>query len=283
LQFNYWYNALEQRVRKSGDASVIASGAAHYVYDEDGRVLGEYDSADVPLYEVIWMGDQPVAVVKQTRTGNGATLNVATRIDYIYADHLNTPRIIVRSSDHAMVWRWDGAEPFGYILATENPKALGIYSFNLRFPGQVFDRETAGHYNLHRDYDPWLGRFVQSDPIGLAGGINTYSYALNQPTKYTDPDGRIVPAIAAACAANPAACAAAEVGTAIAVQTAANGAWDWWINRKLGPSWPSWPPKDPPGYRSCPPNGDSDPCYEQCKHLLPSPSGDLQASEYRAC
>ncbi|MGY0194099.1 RHS repeat-associated core domain-containing protein [Leptothrix sp. BB-4] len=186
---NYWYNGLEQRVRKSGATAVVTTGAVHYAYDEDGHILGEYDTSGIPIYEVVWLGDQPVAVVKQTRTGSGATLNVATRIDYVYADHLNTPRIVVRSSDHAIVWRWDSFESFGVTPVNENPNALGVYSFNLRFPGQVYDRETTGFYNHHRDYAAWIGRYMQSDPIGLAGGINTYEYVGGNPVSSIDPTG----------------------------------------------------------------------------------------------
>ncbi|MFM2069349.1 MAG: hypothetical protein RLZZ584_4258 [Pseudomonadota bacterium] len=62
-----------------------------------------------PFRDVIWLGDLPLAVIKQTRTGSGTTLNVATRVDYIYADHLDTPRVIVNSGDHVPFWRWDNS------------------------------------------------------------------------------------------------------------------------------------------------------------------------------
>lgn len=58
----------------------------------------------------------------------------------------------------------------------EDLQALGMFRYNLRFPGQIFDGPVGLHQNWHRDYDPAIGRYVQSDPIGLGGGINTFAY-----------------------------------------------------------------------------------------------------------
>ncbi|MFZ6675445.1 RHS repeat-associated core domain-containing protein [Undibacterium sp. Xuan67W] len=77
-------------------------------------------------------------------------------------------------------------------MANENPQNTGVannFSFNLRFPGQYFDKETGLHYNYFRDYEPSTGRYVESDPIGLDGGINTFGYVFGNPVALTDSMG----------------------------------------------------------------------------------------------
>jgi RHS repeat-associated protein len=111
-----------------------------------------------------------------------------TQTYYIHADHLNTPRVISNNA-RQVVWRWDNLDPFGVNAPDENPGGIGTFTCNLRFPGQYFDRETNLHYNYFRDYDPWAGRYVESDPIGLIGGLNTYLYARANPARYSDPRG----------------------------------------------------------------------------------------------
>jgi len=111
---------------------------------------------------------------------------------YIYPDHLNTPRALTNSNNQ-LVWRWDTADPFGSLPANSNPSGLGTFTFNLRFPGQYFDSESNLHYNYMRDYDPSIGRYIQSDPIGLKGGINTYAYVGGNPVSKSDPTGLISP------------------------------------------------------------------------------------------
>ncbi len=112
------------------------------------------------------------------------------RIYYIHPDHLDTPRVLT-DEQNRVVWRWD-ADPFGAYPADEDPDGDGTkVALNLRFPGQYFDRETNLHYNYFRDYDPSTGRYAQSDPIGLAGGINPYAYVDGDPLFFVDPLGLV--------------------------------------------------------------------------------------------
>ncbi|WP_269750002.1 RHS repeat domain-containing protein, partial [Pseudomarimonas arenosa] len=59
----------------------------------------------------------------------------------------------------------------------------------LRFPGQYYDSESGLHYNYFRDYDPSTGRYIESDPIGLDGGPNTYAYVEGRPLITFDDKG----------------------------------------------------------------------------------------------
>ncbi|MDD2777111.1 MAG: hypothetical protein PHU06_14260 [Gallionella sp.] len=116
------------------------------------------------------------------------TLFTGLRTYYIHSDHLDSPRSITNTAGQE-VWRWDNTDPFGNNIANENPANQGTFTFNLRFPGQYFDRETGLHYNVNRDYNPATGRYVESDPIGLQGGINTFGYVGGNPLGAVDPEG----------------------------------------------------------------------------------------------
>ncbi len=98
--------------------------------------------------------------------------NPPTGVYYLHADHLNTPRMVTDAANQ-VVWRHlPTTEPFGSSAPEEDPDNDGnAFTLNLRFPGQYFDRETNLHYNYFRDYDSQTGRYVQADPIGLAGGL----------------------------------------------------------------------------------------------------------------
>ena len=124
------------------------------------------------------------------------TVNAVKALYYIHVDHLNTPRLIADASG-TTVWKWDQAEPFGSNVANEDPDGNSVaFSYPQRFPGQYFDAETLLHYNYFRDYDPGIGRYDESDPIGLNGGLNTYGYVRGNPLQNVDVDGRtLIPII----------------------------------------------------------------------------------------
>jgi len=91
----------------------------------------------------------------------------------VEADHLGTPRLITDSTQ-AQRWIWHSA-PYGDTHPNEKPGTLPALVYNLRFAGQYFDKETNTYYNWHRDYESTTERYIQSDPIGLKGGVNTYA------------------------------------------------------------------------------------------------------------
>jgi RHS repeat-associated protein len=119
-----------------------------------------------------------------------ASLGVAqaATVYYVQPDHLDTPRSIIDTTGN-VVWAWDNTDPFGANVPNENPSNQGQFSFNLRFPGQYADKETTLYYNVNRSYDPATGRYIESDPIGLGGGVNTFAYVGGDPLGASDPLG----------------------------------------------------------------------------------------------
>ena len=174
----YSVDGLGRRVRKF--TSTGPSSTVIFVYDQSGQLLGEYNSSGTAIREYVWLGSTPVAVF----TPDPVNTANPPLVYYIHADHLDTPRAVV-DKNNALRWRWF-AEPFGTTAPETNPTGLGAFTQNLRFPGQYADLESGLFYNYFRDYDSTSGRYVQSDPIGLQGGVNTYAYVGGNPVSLTD-------------------------------------------------------------------------------------------------
>ena len=180
----YQYTGQGLRVRKWTSSNT--SGNTYFVYNENAQLIGEYDNAGARVQEIIWLGNLPVGVI----AGTAAT----PVLHYIESDHLGTPRVIVEATRNVGIWRWNQTnDPFGESTPNQNPDGDATsFTFNLRFAGQYRDSESGWYYNVHRYYDPSIGRYLESDPIGLGGGISTYSYVGAAPLTAVDPLGLIV-------------------------------------------------------------------------------------------
>jgi RHS repeat-associated protein len=169
----YAFNGVGQRVEKSGPA--IAGKAVIFSYGDDGRLVGEYGSTGAPIEETVWMGNLPVGIIK------------GSNLYYINADQLGAPHTITDQKKN-IVWEWT-PDPFGNGLPNQKPGKAAAFAYNMRFPGQYYDAETRLNYNMARDYNPAIGRYIQSDPMGLSGGVNTFAYVGNNPTINSDRAG----------------------------------------------------------------------------------------------
>lgn len=197
---DFVYNALDDRVTMALDTA----GTRHFVYDADGRVMGEYgtSAADVKA-EFIWAlpqvgagspfggddglgGYMPLAVATPDTTGQ-------IQLNWVHGNHLGVPLVITGFG--------------GGIPITPNDYLAPGFPGQSRVLGDLY-------YNRYRDYDPVAGRYIQADPIGLAGGSNPYLYAEGNPVNLVDPLG---------LQAAPTAGQVADV------------ALDWWIKRQLRP------------------------------------------------
>ena len=219
----YAVNGLGQRVQK-----VVGATTTQFVYDEQGRLLGEYDGLGKPIEETVWLDDLPIATMRPTGI---AVSPPPINVYYVHADHLGSPRAVTRPSDNAIMWRWDNIDPFGANAANENPMGQGTFQYGLRFPGQYYDAETGTHYNYFRDYDPGIGRYMESDPMGLSGGNNTYSYVASNPLRNLDFLGLL--------------------GSRGSMLPGCGSGW----NRSIAP--------EPFGFHECCANHDG--CYDDCK------------------
>ncbi|WP_433521988.1 RHS repeat-associated core domain-containing protein [Nocardia pseudovaccinii] len=193
--WHYRYNAFDQLV----DVYTPDGQWWHYTYDALGRraskqLLGR-DRQILERIDYVWEADRLIEQTTSRKT-----------MRWTYQPDTHTP--ITQSADgvaadrqfHAIISDLVGTpiellEPgTGHTAATASGDLWGRIAWHggtstpLRFPGQIHDDETGLHYNYHRYYDPSTGRFIVSDPLGLAAGPNPYGYPHN-PLTWTDPLG----------------------------------------------------------------------------------------------
>jgi RHS repeat-associated protein len=162
----YTYNLYRQRAKK------VAASTTYYVYGAGGLLYGEYDNSGNFIREYVYLNAAPLAQI------NSGTPEVLT---YLHTDHLGTPRFGTNAAG-SQVWAWTN-DAFGTSAPT------GTATVNLRMAGQYYDSESGLFYNWNRVYNPAIGRYISSDPIGIKGGLNTYGYVGQNPVNSVDPFG----------------------------------------------------------------------------------------------
>ncbi|MGY4532100.1 RHS repeat-associated protein [Pseudomonas sp. TE3786] len=206
----YAYNPLGQRVSK---ILPLQGKITYYLYSEEGLV-GEYDAEGELVQEYAYNPTAPwMSRPLFTRAKSTVPHDPTMQINFFGTSPMGTPEVAFLKSGE-VTWQ-SKTQSFG-----ETASTAGNLRNPLRFPGQYFDEDIGLNYNYFRDYDPRVGRYIQSDPIGLEGGFNRYAYVGGNPLRFSDPHGLVNPG-EAACVAGPNPVCFVSVVVDIVVTTAA--------------------------------------------------------------
>jgi RHS repeat-associated protein len=183
------YNGLGELARTALTQVDACSGAIvtlemdDFVFAPDGRALYLRSMTGTGTVwagtDYVWLDNLPVAQIQDSYDTQGAL--IGTEVTYLHADHLGTPRIGTNAS-RQVTWS-NRSDAFGI------PDLSFTAVVRLRFPGQLSLGVAGLNYNNYRDYKPDTGRYLESDPIGLDGGLNTYGYVDQNPLSLIDPEG----------------------------------------------------------------------------------------------
>ena len=177
---SYEYDALGRRIAKRVYSAIGGNGTLGYtrfVYD-GANVAFETDSAWPQQRRYTWGGVDKLIAIDDSASGKHY---------YVATDLLGSVRALARKdSVWALSQRYD---PYGALLVRDSDANAPSFDIRYGWTGREFDAESGLYFLRSRYYLPGIGRFIQEDPIGYAGGLNLYSFAGGHPLDSTDPYG----------------------------------------------------------------------------------------------
>ncbi|WP_397608684.1 RHS repeat-associated core domain-containing protein [Silanimonas sp.] len=188
----YGHDPFNRRIVKNANGALT-----WFVYSDEG-LIAEIDAQGNTTRTYGWQpnglwGTDPVFLANVSTQANASLWAIHS----YHNDHLGTPQRLTDAQGR-LTWKAI-SESFGFADVFTGSRG-GVQGADatiaivnpLRFPGQYYDPEVGTHYNYHRDYEPQTGRYVQTDPIGLGGGVNLSLYSYSSPTVFVDPRGNVV-------------------------------------------------------------------------------------------